>query len=155
MPSAPQRPRFMDRVRDEYRRMEKLDELEAEARREEIIQRMAEARARVEQELAIARRLQTATVVEIEETFDYRGEGKAGLQVDGKEVNLGLNGSGAKVFKRSYRFSGWREQPMPADAAGTDTGDAEQSSATGDAGTQAAPEQPSAAEASSDPQAAG
>ena len=153
MPSPPQRPRFMDRVRDEYRRMSKLEELEAEARREEIIQRMAEARARVEQELAIARRLQTATVVEIEETFDYRGDGRAGLQVDGKEVNLGLNGSGARVYKRSYRFSGWRDQPCAAPPA-ADEG--QQPDALAESGESAADAtQPAAADAAADPQAAG
>ena len=112
---------FMERVREQYETHVKLEELETEARREEIIQRIAEARARVEQELAIARRLETATVVEIEETFDYRGDGRVGLQVEGKEVNLGLNGSGAKVYKRTYRFSGWKGEPLPATS--DETGD--------------------------------
>jgi hypothetical protein len=153
MPSAPQRPRFMDRVRDEYRRMSKLEELEVEAQREEIIQRMAEARARVEQELAIARRLQTATVVEIEETFDYRGDGRAGLQVNGKEVNLGLNGSGARVYKRSYRFSGWRDQPY---AAPLSVDEGQQPAALAEGGASAADAtQPAAADPAADPQAAG
>lgn len=154
MPAAPRRPRFMDTVRDEYRRIESLEKLEAEARREEIIQRIAEAKARVEQELAIARRLQTATVVEIEEEFDYRGEGRAGLQVDGKEVNLGLNGSGAKVYKRSYRFSGWREQPMASSAADV-TEEPEPSTAADSDAMQSAEGQAPAAETPADPQAAG
>lgn len=103
---------FMEKVREQYQKHAQLEELETEARREEIIQRIAEARARVEQELAIARRLETATVVEIEESFDYRGDGQVGLQLQGKDVNLGLNGSGAKVYKRTYRFSGWKGEPL-------------------------------------------
>lgn len=107
---------FMERIRQQYEAQGTLDDLETEARREEIIQRIAEARARVRQEVAIARRLETATVVEIEESYDYRGDGQVGLQVDGKEVNLGVNGSGAKVFRRTYRFSGWKGQSPAAGA---------------------------------------
>jgi hypothetical protein len=108
---------FMERIRERYESQGRLNDLETEARREEILQRMAEARARVRQELAIARRLETAAVVEIEESYDYRGDGQVGLQVEGKEVNLGINGSGAKVFKRTYRFSGWKNGSLAGDAA--------------------------------------
>jgi hypothetical protein len=134
---------FMERIREQYEKKGRMNDLETEARREEIIQRIAEARARVRQEVAIARRLETAAVVEIEESYDYRGDGQVGLQLEGKEVNLGINGSGAKVFKRTYRFSGWKGEAPAAEAAAQEPAPATE---------EAASVEPAAAEASASPQ---
>ena len=68
--------------------------------------RMAEAQARVAQELAIAKRIEMATEVEIEEFYDIQGEGSLGVKADEKAVTLGASASGQKVCKRVYHFRG-------------------------------------------------
>ncbi|MCG5105038.1 hypothetical protein [Oceanobacillus alkalisoli] len=84
-----------------------LSKLENEARLQEIENRISEYQARVAQELAIAKRIETAAEVEIEEFYDNSGSGGVGLQ-SGSEggFNLGVNGNGRKVTKRIYRFNG-------------------------------------------------
>jgi len=67
---------------------------------------MAEAEARVAQELAIARRIETAHEVEMTEYFDYSGEGHAGFKASGNTLTAGLGGSGRKVSKRKFVFKG-------------------------------------------------
>lgn len=68
--------------------------------------RMAEAQARVAQEVAIARRIQTAEEVEMKEYYDYSGDGHIGGKFDGKNVSVGAGGSGRRVSKRVYKFKG-------------------------------------------------
>jgi hypothetical protein len=83
----------------------KLEEL---ALRQEIEARVLKEQARIEQELAIARRIDNAEEVEIEEYYDSSGEGALGLKGDGNEVTVGASGSGKKIVKRIYKFKGYR-----------------------------------------------
>jgi hypothetical protein len=83
----------------------KLEEL---ALRQEIEARVLKEQARIEQELAIARRIDNAEEVEIEEYYDTSGEGALGLKGDGNEVTVGASGSGKKIVKRIYKFKGYR-----------------------------------------------
>lgn len=84
-----------------------LSKLENEARLQEIESRISEYQARVTQELAIAKRIETAAEVEIEEFYDTTGSGGVGLQYGAEGgFNLGVNGNGRKVTKRVYRFKG-------------------------------------------------
>ncbi|MBT2755887.1 hypothetical protein J7E71_07990 [Mesobacillus foraminis] len=84
-----------------------LSKLENEARLQEIENRISEYQARVAQELAIAKRIETAAEVEIEEFYDTAGSGGVGLQSSPDSgFNLGVNGTGRKVTKRVYRFKG-------------------------------------------------
>ena len=84
----------------------KVDEIRAEAERQEASLRMAEGQTRVAQEIAIARRIEFAEEVEMEEYYDYSGEGHAGFKTDGATVGMGLGGSGKRVSRRVYRFRG-------------------------------------------------
>lgn len=84
-----------------------INQLENEARIQEIENRISEFQARVAQELAIARRIENAAEVEIEEFYDTTGSGGVGLQTSEGSLNLGINGTGRKVTSRVYRFKGW------------------------------------------------
>lgn len=83
-----------------------IDVIRAESERQEFALKMAEGQARVAQEVAIARRIETAEEVEIEEFYDYGGEGQAGLKTDGSTVGLGVGAAGKKISRRVYRFKG-------------------------------------------------
>lgn len=84
-----------------------IDKLRTEEVKQEITLRMSEAQARVAQEIAIAKRIETAEEVEIEEFYDTTGQGSAGINANANQVSIGLNGSGRRVTKRIYRFKGW------------------------------------------------
>jgi len=86
-----------------------IAKMEAVAMRQELEMRMAERQAKVAQELAIAQRIRTAEEVEIEEFYDYSGEGNLGLNVKDDGVMLGAGGKGSRVVKRICRFKGVRE----------------------------------------------
>ncbi len=62
--------------------------------------------AKVAQELAIAQRISTSEIVEIEEFYDVSGEGNLGAKVDESAFSLGAAGKGKKVTKRVIKFSG-------------------------------------------------
>lgn len=81
-------------------------ELRVETERRELEMRMAEAEARVAQELAIARRIETAHEVEMTEYFDYSGEGHVGLQAGAESISVGAGGTGRRVSKRKFVFKG-------------------------------------------------
>lgn len=81
-----------------------ITKLENEARIQEIENRISEFQARVAQELAIARRIENAAEVEIEEFYDTTGSGGVGFQTSEGSLNLGVNGTGRKVTSRVYRF---------------------------------------------------
>jgi hypothetical protein len=83
-----------------------IEDLQLSARKQELQMQMAEAQAKVAQEIAIAKRIELAEEVEIEEFYDTSGEGNLGLKADAKSVALGASGSGRKVTKRIYKFSG-------------------------------------------------
>jgi hypothetical protein len=83
---------------------QELAELRLQAERQEIEMRMAEAQAKVAQELAIAKRIENAAEVEIEEFYEYGGDAKAGLRATATSVAAELSGSGKRVSRRVYRF---------------------------------------------------
>jgi hypothetical protein len=83
-----------------------LEELRKEADRQELMMHMAERQAKVAQELALARRIESAAEVEMEEFYDISGSAQAGLNTDGSTVSLGVGGKGQKVTKRIFRFKG-------------------------------------------------
>jgi len=89
-----------------------LAAVRAETERQENEMRRLEAQAKVAQEMAIATRIERAAEVQIEEFYDYSGEGKAGLNVDDKAISLGASGSGRRVCKRVYRFTGSLAAPI-------------------------------------------
>lgn len=82
-------------------------ELEEEALRQDIETRVLQGKARIEQELAIARRIDNAEEVEIEEFYDASGDGALGAKTDGETITLGASGAGRKVTKRVYKFKGY------------------------------------------------
>ncbi|WP_135553727.1 hypothetical protein [Paenibacillus cymbidii] len=81
------------------------EELKLEAERLKLESRIAEYQARIAQEVAIARRIENALEVEIEEFYDTSGEGSLGVNV--KDGSAGASGSGRKVTSRVYRFKGF------------------------------------------------
>lgn len=83
-----------------------MDELRRLAEREEIEMRMSEAQARVAQELAIAKRIETAEEVEMTEFYDYSGKGHVGVDATGESFKIGAGGSGRRVSKRKFKFKG-------------------------------------------------
>ena len=89
-----------------------LSELEEEVAKQNLKMEFAQHQARVAQELAIARRIDNAEEVEIEEFYDTSGKGKLGVSVDEKSqtASLGLGAEGRKVTKRVYHFRGARSQ---------------------------------------------
>ena len=87
-----------------------LAELEKEVKIQELEQRIAEAQAKVAQELAIAQRIQNAAEVEIEEYYDLEGSGKVGAQYQEGSLNIGVSASGKRVSKRVYKFKGFSNE---------------------------------------------
>jgi hypothetical protein len=85
---------------------QELPSLRVEVQRQEFQMRMAEAQAKVAQEIAIAKRIESARQVEIEEFYDYSGEGYVGAKADADSLSIGLGGAGRRVSKRIYRFRG-------------------------------------------------
>lgn len=83
-----------------------LGTVRADTERQENEMRRLEAQAKVAQEMAIASRIESAAEVQIEEYYDYSGEGKLGANVDDKGLSLGASGAGRRVSKRIYRFTG-------------------------------------------------
>lgn len=90
-----------------------IQQISDEVTRQELTLRITEAQARVAQEVAIARRIDNAEEVEIEEFYDAAGEGGVGLKGSEQGVTVGLHGNGRRVSRRVYRFKGWREEELP------------------------------------------
>jgi len=86
-----------------------IEEMTQEALRQEFILKMAEAQAKVAQEVSIARRIDTAEEVKIEEFYESGGEGSLGASLKEEGVTVGLSGSGRRIAKRVYTFKGWRD----------------------------------------------
>ncbi len=82
-----------------------LTELRVQAERQQLEMQIAEAQARVAQEVAIAKRIETADKVEMEEFYDYSGTAQAGISTDGTNISIGANGTTKRVSKRIYRFT--------------------------------------------------
>lgn len=95
----------VDKAADEG--LKKLDE---EVAKETLKMQFALQQARIAQELAIAKRIENAQEVEIEEFYDTSGKGQAGLSVDLKSetAGIGVGGEGHRVTKRVYHFKGGR-----------------------------------------------
>ena len=72
---------------------------------------LVEWQVKLAKEFAIARRIDTAEKVTIEEYYETRGSGKAGGALDPakKSAKLELSGSGERVTKRVYIFEGVRD----------------------------------------------
>ncbi len=83
-----------------------LEELQLAAKKQELQMLMAEAQAKVAQELAIAKRIEIAEEVEIEEFYDINAEGNIGINAKEQSISLGASASGRRVSKRIYKFSG-------------------------------------------------
>lgn len=86
-----------------------IEELRAESERQELAMRMAERQAKVAQELALARRIENADEVEMEEFYDVSGSGHAGLKASEEGVTAGAGGQGQKVMRRVYRFKNYKK----------------------------------------------
>lgn len=89
-----------------------IEKLQEEAAIQEIENRITEFQARVAQELAIARRIENALEVEIEEFYDSSGDGSLGGQYKDGTINLGITGSGRRVKSRIYRFRGFTSEEV-------------------------------------------
>jgi hypothetical protein len=89
-----------------------LHALEMEAAKQQILLQVAQAQARIAQEMAIARRIDNAEEVEIEEFYDTSGKAGIGANIDAKTetVTANIGGEGRKITKRIYHFKGWREE---------------------------------------------
>jgi hypothetical protein len=95
-----------------------INTLKEESLRAEIKAKALLAQAKVEQELAISRRIDSAEEVEIEEFYDVSGKGNAGLNTDGEAISLGLGGEGRRVTKRVIKFKGCSPLVQHQDASG-------------------------------------
>lgn len=82
--------------------------LKEKLKRSEAKADLALVRTRIQQEMAIASRIASATEVEIEEYYEGSGKGTAGLKADAEAVTLGLSGEGKKITKRIVRCKGWQ-----------------------------------------------
>ena len=83
-----------------------LAELRVQAERQQLEMQILEAQARVAQEIAIAKRIETAYEVEMEEFYDYSGTAQVGATTDGANLSFGAGGATKRVSKRIYRFTG-------------------------------------------------
>lgn len=86
------------------------DKIANEADCQEHRTRIAIGQAKIVQEMAIAKRIETADEVEIEEYYDNNAEGKLGLKGDEKGLSLGISGNSNRVSKRIYKFKGYNEK---------------------------------------------
>ena len=83
-----------------------VGDLRREAEKQELTLHMAERQAKVAQELALAKRIENALEVEMEEFYDVSGSAGAGINTDGTSLSAGISGKGQKVMRRVYRFKG-------------------------------------------------
>jgi hypothetical protein len=81
-----------------------LEELRVEADRQELAVQIAERQAKVAQELALARRIETADDMEMEEFYDVGGAAHVGLKSGEGSISAGVGSQGQKVARRIYRF---------------------------------------------------
>lgn len=86
-----------------------LSALQLETNKQKYAIQLAEAQARVAQEMAIASRIDNSLDVQIEEFYDMSGEGTLGLtgSMETKSATLGASGSGRRITKRIYHFKGF------------------------------------------------
>jgi len=98
---------------------EGLEQLKLEYEKQEIQMRLAQQQAKIEQELAIARRIDNAEEVEIEEFYDNSGTGSIDASFDQKTgiATGSIGGGGRAVTKRVYHFRGIRNEPVVVHAS--------------------------------------
>jgi hypothetical protein len=106
---------IIDGVKVSSKDMEKaksLDSLKEESIKQEIMMEFSKHQARVAQELAIAKRIENALEVEIEEYYDNNGKTDGGLNIDvtTKTGGLGVSTESRRISKRVYRFKGNQNQ---------------------------------------------
>jgi len=89
-----------------------IEELKEEVAKQKLQMQFAQQQARVAQELAIARRIDNAQEVMIEEFYDESGKGGINLGVDAKSQTgtFGIGAEGNRVTKRVYHFKGWMQE---------------------------------------------
>lgn len=85
-------------------------QLSDEARKAELQSLVFQSQAKVQQELAIARRILAAEEVEIEEFYDGSASAELGANASTEKVSFGLNGEGRKITKRIIKFKGFNNQ---------------------------------------------
>ena len=83
-------------------------ELKEKALKAEIKASVLQSQAKVEQELSIARRIDSAEEVEIEEYFDTESSKNLGLDVTADKASLSFNADNHRVTKRVIKFKGHR-----------------------------------------------
>lgn len=66
---------------------------------------LKEQEARILQEAAIAYRIATSAVVEINESYEAGGEGSLGVKSGAEGLAVGLAGSAKKITNRTYTFT--------------------------------------------------
>ena len=91
-----------------------IDQLKQEVAKQNLQMQFAQHQARVAQELAIAKRIENAEEVEIEEFYDTFGKGGVGLEVNPATESASFNAGaeGRKITKRVYHFKGWRQSEI-------------------------------------------
>jgi hypothetical protein len=89
-----------------------IEQLKEEVAKQNLQMQFAQQQARVAQELAIARRIDNAQEVMIEEFYDESRKGNIGLSIDQKSQSgtLGFGAEGNRVTKRVYHFKGWIQE---------------------------------------------
>ena len=90
----------------QYSTNDTIEQLIEKSKRAELEMAIEQSKAHVAQEMAIASRISTAEEVEIEEHYEYTGEGNLGLKGDGNGFTFGASGAGKKVTRRICRFKG-------------------------------------------------
>ncbi len=89
-----------------------LQALREEALKQEIQMEFSKHQARVAQEIAIAKRIENAVEVEIEEYYDNVGKKDGGLNInaEARTLEIGLSSETNRVSKRIYKFRGNSQQ---------------------------------------------
>ena len=98
-----------------------IEEIEENPESIDVSLKLLQNQIRIAQELAIAKRIETADEVEIEEFYDNQKEGNIGIKGDNNGVNIGLNGHINKITKRVYRFKGYNDKQIEAYEQALDT----------------------------------
>jgi hypothetical protein len=92
-----------------------LAALEVEAKKQRVMMDFQAHQARVAQEMAIARRIELSTEVEIEEFYDESAKLNGGLKASFEgvpTVGLSANHESSGVTRRIYRFKGGMTQTV-------------------------------------------
>jgi hypothetical protein len=80
------------------------NEIESEINRKKAETQIYLLEAKIAQEFAIAKRIEEADIVEIEEYYEKAGKGNLGVSVKENVMSAGVSAEGQNVTKRIYRF---------------------------------------------------